>query len=86
MSSTQKAIAFENLSSGRRAQVEVIENFKGSSLKTIGASGDGCGLTISIGEARIFFLDNSGNGHVMAYPVGKSTEEILLVLRRLKAT
>lgn len=43
------------------------------------------GLSIYIGETRIFFLDSSANGHVMAYPIGKSDEEILQEFRALVA-
>jgi hypothetical protein len=80
-----EAIAYEESVGGRRAQVSVIEQFKGPPVKSIGASGQGCGLSIYIGETRIFFLDSSANGHVMAYPIGKSDEEILQELRALVA-
>lgn len=78
-----KAIAYEQSADGPRAQVSVIEQFKGPPVKSIGAPGHGCGLTISIGETRIFFLNSSANGNVMAYPIGKSDEEILQELRAL---
>lgn len=80
-----QAIAYEESADGPRAQVSVIEQFKGPPVKSIGAPGQGCGLSISIGETRIFFLDSSANGHVLAYPIGKSDQEILQELRALAA-
>ena len=78
-----KATAYEESADGPRAKVSVIEQFKGPPVKSIGAPGHGCGLSISIGETRIFFLNSSANGHVMAYPIGKSDEEVLHELRAL---
>lgn len=40
-----EAIAYEESVDGRRAQVSVIEQFKGPPVKSIGASGQGCGLS-----------------------------------------
>lgn len=78
-----RVTAIDELGDGRRARVNVLEQFKGPPLKSIGAPGEGCGLSLSIGETKVFFLDSSANGHVMAYPIGKRDHEILGELRSL---
>jgi hypothetical protein len=81
-----KVMGLDESGDGRRAQVHVLEQFKGPALKSIGAPGHGCGLSVSIGETRVFFLNSLANGHVMVYPSGKSEHEILQELRELTST
>lgn len=66
------------------AEVKVLEQFKGEAITTVISAADSCGLSLSGGEKRIFFLTSERRGHALAYPWGLSSDAILGKLRVLK--
>ncbi|MDQ1829789.1 hypothetical protein [Massilia scottii] len=70
---------------GDRVSLKILEHFKGPQLHSIPVSDSSCQRQPSIGQPEVYFLDPEGRGHVMAYPVGQSVEQILATLRSIKA-
>jgi hypothetical protein len=66
------------------AEIKIIEQFKGDAISSIVSSANSCGLSLSAGETRIFFLTQERSGHALAYPWQLSQSEILVKLRSLK--